>query len=98
MKADPPASRRDLRMRRTTSLFLFTLLLTPPVQAEPHWSFRPRSRPTVPTLTEPNDKTGVRSGLDAFVLHRLDAEGLHPAPEADRATLIRRLSFDLTGL
>ncbi|MBK7598779.1 MAG: DUF1549 domain-containing protein [Acidobacteria bacterium] len=38
-----------------------------------------------------------KNEIDAFILARLESEGLQPSPEADRATLIRRLSFDLTG-
>src|SRR5207302_6331464 len=40
----------------------------------------------------------IRNPIDAFILDRLRREGLQPAPEADRITLIRRLYFDLTGL
>jgi hypothetical protein len=61
--------------------------------AETHWSFRPRSRPQVPPAT-----AWVRNPIDAFVLARLEKAGLRPAPEADRRTLIRRVTFDLTGL
>jgi mono/diheme cytochrome c family protein len=58
-----------------------------------HWSFQPIKRPGVPQLK-------VRPGnpIDAFVIAKLSGNGLSPAPEADRVTLIRRLSFDLTGL
>ncbi|MEW4569017.1 PSD1 and planctomycete cytochrome C domain-containing protein [Tautonia sp. JC769] len=59
------------------------------------WSFRPITRPELPEV-EHADR--VRSPIDAFLLDRLEAEGLGFAPEADRATLIRRLSLDLTGL
>ena len=59
------------------------------------WSFRPVERPAVPAVERPD---WVRNPIDAFVLHRLESEGLAPAPEASRATLIRRLSFDLLGL
>jgi len=65
---------------------------------ERHWSFRKRSRPEVPRATDPADRGWVRTSVDAFVLQRLRQDGLRPAPEADRATLVRRLSFDLTGL
>ncbi len=85
-------------MRRTPSLLLLVLTAVPALAGEPHWSFRPRSRPDVPRLTEAGDRAGVRNPIDAFVLSRLRAEGLRPAPEADRRTLIRRLSFDLLGL
>ncbi len=60
-----------------------------------HWSFIP---PVKAALPEVSDSTWVRNEIDRFVLARLDAEGLKPSPEADRRTLIRRLSFDLTGL
>jgi hypothetical protein len=58
------------------------------------WAFRPRTAPAVPGFA------GVMldNPIDAFVRARLAAEGLKPAPQADRRTLLRRLSFDLTGL
>ncbi len=62
---------------------------------EGHWSFTPPTRPALPSAT---DKSWVRNPIDRFVLARLRAEKLHPAQEADPRTLIRRLSFDLTGL
>ncbi len=60
-----------------------------------HWAFTPPQRPTAPT---PSDTARARNPIDAFVLARLDAEKLKPSPEADRATLLRRLSLDLVGL
>ncbi len=59
-----------------------------------HWSFRPVVRPPVPRMKNP----WVRSPIDAFVLARLEGSGIDPSPEADRATLIRRLHLDLVGL
>ncbi len=60
-----------------------------------HWAFESPVRPPEPEV----HTTGwVRNPIDSFVLHKLEYEGLHPSPEADRATLIRRLSIDLTGL
>jgi hypothetical protein len=55
-------------------------------------------KPVRPPLPEVKNKNWVRNGIDAFVLARLEQEGLSPSPEADRATLIRRVSLDLTGL
>ena len=52
-------------------------------------------RPAIPVVHDP---TWVRCPIDAFVLARLEAAGLQPSPEADRATLIRRVSLDLVGL
>ena len=60
-----------------------------------HWSFIPPKRPDLP---EVNDARWVRNPIDAFVLQRLGREGLRPSPEADRATLLRRVTLDLTGL
>ncbi len=86
-------------MLRTPAALLSALLLIAAAPAgEPHWSFRPRSRPDVPRFDDAAARAWVRTPVDAFVLRRLRAEGLHPVPEADRRTLIRRLTFDLTGL
>ncbi|MFO0952396.1 MAG: PSD1 and planctomycete cytochrome C domain-containing protein [Isosphaeraceae bacterium] len=60
-----------------------------------HWAFVPPARPTLPKVSDP---AWIKSPVDAFVLARLDREGLKPSPEADRTTLIRRLSLDLIGL
>ncbi len=61
------------------------------------WSLQKRTQPEVPELGEA-DSAWVRDPIDAFVLAKLRENALQPAPEADRATLIRRLSFDLLGL
>ncbi len=63
-----------------------------------HWSFAPRMQPQPPRFTEGAQRAWVRTNVDAFVLARLLEKGLKPAPPADRRTLIRRLSFDFTGL
>ena len=63
-----------------------------------HWSYRPLSRPTVPHFEGLTEREWLRSPVDAFVLARLKQSGLTPSPPADRATFIRRLTFDLTGL
>jgi hypothetical protein len=59
------------------------------------WSFQPVSNPPVPDVRE---RSWVRTPIDAFVLAKLEAAGLHPAPPADKRTLIRRVTFDLIGL
>ena len=61
-----------------------------------HWAFVPPVRPAVPAAGA--NSTWVRNPIDAFLLARLDREGLKPSPEAERATLLRRASLDLTGL
>jgi hypothetical protein len=60
-----------------------------------HWAYLPPVRPAVPPSA---DSAFVKNPVDSFVLARLNEAGLHHAAEADRVTLIRRLSFDLTGL
>lgn len=60
-----------------------------------HWAFIAPQRPQVPKV---NAGAWSRNAIDSFVLARLEKEGLQPSAEADRATLIRRVSFDLTGL
>lgn len=60
-----------------------------------HWSFVPPTRPTIPSVS---DKEWVRDPMDAFVLARIEKEGLKPEAEAAREAWLRRASFDLTGL
>ncbi len=61
-----------------------------------HWSFQKPVRHEPPAQRNPH--AVVHNDIDRFILARLDQEGLSPAAEADRETLIRRLSLDLTGL
>jgi len=63
-----------------------------------HWAFVKRVMPAVPTFALAADRAWAKSPVDAFILQRLQKAGLKPSPQADRATLIRRLYFDLTGL
>jgi hypothetical protein len=62
---------------------------------QPHWSLIAPVRPAVPTV---GNSWWVRNPIDSFIAARLEAAGLEAAPEADRRTLARRLSLDLTGL
>ena len=62
---------------------------------EEHWAFTTPTRPTPPDVTNGD---WVRNPIDTFILSRLEKEDLQPASEADKRTLIRRLSLDLTGL
>ncbi|MDB5387109.1 MAG: hypothetical protein JWM11_2755 [Planctomycetaceae bacterium] len=62
---------------------------------EQHWSFQTPSRPALPLVQKPD---WIRNPLDHFILSRLEQTGLSPSPEADRITLIRRVTLDLTGL
>jgi mono/diheme cytochrome c family protein len=59
------------------------------------WSFRPIKKPATPKV---RDTTWIKTPIDAFILSKLEAKGLKPSPPADRRTLLRRATFDLTGL
>jgi hypothetical protein len=63
--------------------------------ASKHWAFQPVSRPPAPAVKQ---KKWVQNPIDAFVLAKLESLGLHPSEPADKRTLIRRATYDLTGL
>ena len=67
----------------------------PGIAPPSHWAFVPPKRPVVPEVSKPG---WARNPIDRFILARLERAGLAPSPEADRATLLRRLSLDLIGL
>ncbi|MEK6237332.1 MAG: DUF1549 domain-containing protein, partial [Planctomycetales bacterium] len=60
-----------------------------------HWAFQPITRPKIPTVKAADR---ARTPIDSFVLARLESRGLTFSPDADKTTLIRRATFDLTGL
>jgi mono/diheme cytochrome c family protein len=60
-----------------------------------HWAFEPPKRPALPKVS---DTGWPREPIDYFVLARLEAERFGPSPEADKATLLRRVTLDLTGV
>jgi hypothetical protein len=59
------------------------------------WSLQPVQKPALPRV---ENRTWARTAIDFFLLAAMEAKGLRPAPEAERLTLLRRVSFDLTGL
>jgi hypothetical protein len=62
---------------------------------ETHWAYVAPKRPELPAV---NKKQWVRNPIDNFILAKLESQGLEPSPEADKTTILRRVSFDLTGL
>lgn len=62
---------------------------------ETHWAFVPPKRPDIPAV---KNESWARTPIDHFVLAKLEKEGLRPSPEAEKTTLLRRVTFDLTGL
>ncbi len=73
-----------------------------PLSAEPSeetwWSLRPLAKPSPPAVTLPGYENWPRTSIDHFIVAKLKEKGLRPSPEADKRTLLRRLSFDLLGM
>ena len=88
----PPEIKKTLSAQQKE---LLTQWIKEGAEYEPHWSFIPPTQVPVPQVKKQN---WVRNPIDSFILSKLEAEGLVPAEEADRRTLARRLSYDLTGL
>ena len=96
---DPEDVMPSPKSNRTLSLAQKNLLKHWIAQGAPwgeHWAFIPPQRPAVPSVRA--SAAALCNPIDAFVLDRLAREKLSPSPEAPRAALIRRVSFDLTGL
>ncbi len=68
---------------------------TPKFVAEKHWAYEPVKDVPLPTIT---DKSWPRTSIDNFIRAKQEAAGVRPAPAADKLTLIRRATYDLTGL
>lgn len=88
----PPKTKKKLTAAQKQ---LLTQWVKDGAEYQLHWSFIAPQRVIPP---EVKNKTWPRNPIDNFVLARLEAIGLEPAPEADRRTLARRVSLDLTGL
>jgi hypothetical protein len=88
----PPSSNRKLSADQRQ---LLRRWIDEGAEYQTHWAFVAPVRPELPAVKN-ND--WVRTPIDRFVLSKLEAEGLKPSPQAERATLIRRLSIDLVGL
>lgn len=88
----PPTANRKLS---ATQIELIKRWIDEGANYSQHWAYVAPQRPPVPEVQQ---KTWARNPIDNFVLARLESEGFYPSPEADRAALLRRVSFDLTGL
>src|SRR6266567_3731554 len=90
----PPAYSGAVKLS-SREIDLLTHWIEQGAQWQKHWAFIPPTRPELPEIS---DRSWPRNPIDYFVKAKLDAEGLKPAPEAAKRVLIRRVSFDLTGL
>jgi mono/diheme cytochrome c family protein len=88
----PPASKKPLTAEQKK---LLKLWIEQGAEFAQHWAFVSPQRSAVPAV---NNKAWPRNSIDYFVLQRLEAAGMIPAPEADKGTLLRRVSLDLVGL
>src|SRR4051812_44737590 len=91
-KMPPPKSGLSLTKEQ---IELFKRWIEQGAVYQPHWSLIKPVASTQPGVT---DEKWAKNRLDRFILARLEKDGLHPSAEADRATLIRRVTLDLTGL
>ena len=94
----PPDSHKELKPEQKEKIKQWILAGAP---WEGHWAFIKPEKPTPPeaaNLKAQSSKFKIRNPIDAFVLAKLQSRGLKPNAEADRRTLARRLSLDLTGL
>ena len=92
LQMPPPKSNRRLSAAQKE---LLTRWIRDGAAYSPHWAFVKPNRPELPAVQRGD---WIRTPIDRFVLAKLEAEKLSPSPEADRATLIKRLSLDLIGL
>ena len=90
----PPASSKKPPLTKA-QIELLTRWVKAGAKYEPHWAYIPPQRPPVPDVKQ---SAWARNDIDRFLLAKQESQGLGPSPEADRATLVRRLYFDLTGL
>jgi hypothetical protein len=88
----PPASHKKLTPEQKETLIKW---IASGAEYQPHWSLISPVRPELPAV---KNEAWPRNPIDYFILAKLEAVGLEPAPEADRRTLARRLSLDLNGL
>jgi hypothetical protein len=91
----PPKARKPLTPEQKR---LLRRWVASGARSQRHWAFEPPIKEAVPELAGPRPRPQVNNPIDAFLADRLRREGLTNAPEADRATLIRRVAFALTGL
>ncbi|MFN0167600.1 MAG: DUF1553 domain-containing protein [Bryobacteraceae bacterium] len=92
LRMPPPSFNKTLTEKQVATLKRW---IDEGAKWDTHWSFAPPKRPVVPSVSHPK---WIRNSIDAFVMSRLDREGLKPSAEADRAALLRRVHLDLTGL
>lgn len=92
LRMPPPSSNRVLSDEEKATLKEW---IRQGAEYKPHWAFVKPVRPQLPSVA---DKSWPANPIDYFVLAKLEENGLHPSPDADKRTLLRRVSLDLIGL
>jgi mono/diheme cytochrome c family protein len=92
----PPAD--SARSLSAEQIDLLTRWVAQGAEYQSHWSFISPTKPDLPAHADPPGPAWCRNEIDHFVLARLQQQGRHPSPEAAKETLLRRVTFDLTGL
>jgi hypothetical protein len=92
LRMPPPSAHKELKPEQ---IALFKRWIDEGAQWEEHWAWKAPVKAAVPPV---KDKSWGSNDIDRFILARLEREGLRPAAETDKRTLIRRVAFDLTGL
>ncbi len=91
----PRSAQDDAKPMKAEDIAVLKQWVAEGAHYRPHWAFEKPARPPVPALQPVG---WVKTPVDAFILRRLEKDGMHPSPEADKRTLIRRVTLDLTGL
>jgi hypothetical protein len=88
----PPKEKKPMKPGEIETLRRW---ITEGAEFQAHWAYRPLGHPQPPAV---KNTAAIRNEIDQFVIAKLEASGLSPAPEASRSTLIRRVYLDLLGL
>ncbi len=91
----PQSAQNEAKPMKPAEIAILKQWVAEGAHYRPHWAFEKPVRAAVPQVQAAGWE---KNPIDAFILRRLAKEGLHPSPEADRHTLIRRVTLDLTGL
>lgn len=94
----PQASEGEAKPMKPEEIAILREWIKEGAQYRPHWAFEKPVRTSLPSLPAGDTQASAANPIDRFILAKLQKEGLHPSPQADKATLIRRVTLDLTGL
>ena len=94
-KADPMPPKKSHKKLSKEEIELIGKWIDQGAKYETHWAYAPVSKPVLPEI---KNEAWVSNEIDRFILATLEARGIQPSPEADKRTLLRRVTYDLTGL